>query len=149
MTEQELLATRPWSEADDERLCSLALKRMDAKIIGMEMNRSPTLSVGRDRNPAVAGGFNVTLPVTRTDAGKVTAIKAARAKGKVQFRPSLREAMFHYGWAARMRGVAELNPAAAFWLAGAIRLRTRVPGKRWHSERREMSLRSRSSESPC
>jgi hypothetical protein len=39
----------------------------------------------------------VTLPVTRTDAGKVTAIKAARAKGKVQFRPSLREAMFHYG----------------------------------------------------
>jgi hypothetical protein len=41
MTEQELLATRPWSEADDERLCSLALKRMDAKVIGMEMNRSP------------------------------------------------------------------------------------------------------------
>lgn len=41
MTEQELSATRPWSEADDERLCSLALKRMDAKAIGMEMNRAP------------------------------------------------------------------------------------------------------------
>jgi hypothetical protein len=41
MTERELLATRPWSEADDERLCSLALKRMDAKAIGMEMRRAP------------------------------------------------------------------------------------------------------------
>jgi len=40
MTEQEL-ATRPWSEADDERLRSLALKRMDAKVIGMQMNRAP------------------------------------------------------------------------------------------------------------
>jgi hypothetical protein len=47
MTEQEPLATRPWSEADDERLCSLALKRMDAKIIGMEMNRSPGSVRGR------------------------------------------------------------------------------------------------------
>jgi hypothetical protein len=41
MTEPELFATRPWSEADDERLRSLALKRMDAKVIGMEMNRAP------------------------------------------------------------------------------------------------------------
>jgi hypothetical protein len=41
MTEQELLATRPWSEADDERLRSLALKRMDTEVIGMEMNRAP------------------------------------------------------------------------------------------------------------
>jgi hypothetical protein len=38
MTEQERLATRPWSEADDERLCSLALKRMDAKIVNRPFN---------------------------------------------------------------------------------------------------------------
>jgi hypothetical protein len=43
MTEQELLATGPWSESDDERLRSLALKRMDAKAVGMEMNRTPLL----------------------------------------------------------------------------------------------------------
>jgi hypothetical protein len=41
MTDQELPATRPWSKADDERLCSLALKRMDAKAIGMELKRAP------------------------------------------------------------------------------------------------------------
>jgi hypothetical protein len=41
MTEQELLATGPRSESDDERLRSLALKRMDAKAVGMEMNRTP------------------------------------------------------------------------------------------------------------
>jgi hypothetical protein len=60
MTEQELLATRPWSEADDERLCSLALKRMDAKIIGMEMNRSPA-SVRRRTS-----WLNIILRKTRT-----------------------------------------------------------------------------------
>jgi hypothetical protein len=41
MTEQELFTTRPWNEVDDERLRLLALKRMDAKLIGMQMNRAP------------------------------------------------------------------------------------------------------------
>jgi len=40
MTEQEL-STRPWSEADDERLRSLARKRMDARSIALEMKRTP------------------------------------------------------------------------------------------------------------
>ena len=33
--------TRPWAAADDELLRSLALKRMDAKVIGMQMTRTP------------------------------------------------------------------------------------------------------------
>jgi len=41
MTEPDRLATRPWTAADDELLQSLALKRMDAKVIGMQMSRTP------------------------------------------------------------------------------------------------------------
>jgi hypothetical protein len=41
MTGQELFTTRPWSKTDDERLRSLAQKRMDATLIGMQMNRAP------------------------------------------------------------------------------------------------------------
>jgi hypothetical protein len=41
MTERATPATRSWSEADDQRLRSLALKRMDARLIGIQMNRAP------------------------------------------------------------------------------------------------------------
>jgi hypothetical protein len=41
MAGQEFFTTRPWNEADDERLRSLALRRMDARLIGMQMNRAP------------------------------------------------------------------------------------------------------------
>jgi hypothetical protein len=41
MAGQELFTTRPWSKTDDERLRSLALKRMDARLIAIQMNRPP------------------------------------------------------------------------------------------------------------
>jgi hypothetical protein len=44
----------------------------------LRVGQSP--GTGRNRK-RLAGGFNVTLPVTRADAGKVTVIKAARTKG--------------------------------------------------------------------
>jgi hypothetical protein len=33
--------TRPWTAADDEVLRSWALKRLDARLIGIQMNRTP------------------------------------------------------------------------------------------------------------
>jgi hypothetical protein len=44
------------------------------------LRRLADAHIGPPRNK-LAGGFNVTLPVTRTDVGKAAAIKAARARG--------------------------------------------------------------------
>jgi hypothetical protein len=53
MTEPEHFASRPWTQAEDDTLRSLALKGLSATAIGIRMNRTETAVRSRAREMQV------------------------------------------------------------------------------------------------
>jgi hypothetical protein len=72
MTETGRFATRPWTPADDEILRSLALRGVDARVIGSQLNRTAVAVRSRARR------LNILLKKSQTEALS----DGLKAKGK-------------------------------------------------------------------
>jgi hypothetical protein len=55
MKELRRFSTRPWTEADDDKLRAFALAGVSSRLIGVQMNRTDTAVRSR------AGRLNITL----------------------------------------------------------------------------------------
>jgi hypothetical protein len=72
MKEVGRFATRPWTPADDEILRSLALRGVDARVIGSQLNRTAVAVRSRARR------MNILLKENQTEALS----DGLKAKGK-------------------------------------------------------------------
>jgi hypothetical protein len=71
MTETRRFAARPWTPADDEILRSLALRGVDARVIGSQLNRTAVAVRSRAKR------MNILLKKT-----KPKRYQMGKAKGK-------------------------------------------------------------------